>query len=311
LNFRAIPLLYDRYSFPRSDERPGPIDSGDWKDDIGRGWRMTETVDPDGFSLSGKKALITGASRGIGAAIARSFASAGADVALLARSLGPLEGVADGVRKLNRTAVSISCDVTDPQQVAAACDEALEALGRIDILVNNAGGPVFQSHLNDVGIDGWQAVMSLNLFSVFYICRKLGPSLIAQGSGSVINVSSIGGLRSFPTIGPYCAAKAGVVSLTKTLAAEWGPYGVRVNALCPGFISTDVHNAYLSDERLSKLAIESVPLGRWGTADDVAGAAVWLASESSQYVTGAAIEIDGGLAFGIRKDYLTGMRQFR
>lgn len=262
------------------------------------------------FSLEGKKALVTGASRGIGAAIAVALGRAGADVAVLARSLGPLEQIAGDIRDLGRTALAITCDVTDIEQVDRACADALARLGRIDVLVNNAGGPLFQSHLTDVGDRGWNAVLKLNLSSVFYFCRRLGPSMMAQGDGSVINVASLGGLRSFPTIGPYCVAKAGVVSLTKTMAAEWGPYGVRANALCPGFISTDVHQAYLSNPTLAELAIEAVPLERWGTAEDVAGAAVWLASDSSRYVTGAAIEIDGGLAFGIRKAYLRGMRRF-
>ena len=251
------------------------------------------------FSLSGKRALVTGASRGIGAAVALGFARAGADVALLARSVDELERVAHGVESFGRTALTVPCDVTVGEAVTAAYARTKEELGPIDVLVNNAGGPVFQSAFLGVREEGWRRVVDLNLTSVFRLCQLVGRDMVRRGGGSIINISSVAAARPWPPIAAYSVAKAGVVTLTQALASEWGGAGVRVNVVSPGWIRTEINRAYLENDALAQLALLAVPLGRWGEPEDVVGAALWLASEASRYVTGAEIAVDGGLAVGV------------
>jgi len=257
------------------------------------------------FQLTGKRALVTGASRGIGAAIAIGFARAGADVALVARSTAALDEVAGRIRALGREAVAIPCDVTVAQDIESTCARALAELGPIDVLVNNAGGPVFHSSVLEVREEGWQKVIDLNLTSVFRFCQRIGTGMVARGSGSVINVASVGVFRPWPAVTAYCVAKAGVVTLTQLLAAEWGPTGVRANALSPGWIRTEINRSYSGP--LADMAVASVPLHRWGEPEEVADTALWLASDASRYVTGATITVDGGYAVGMPEDWLHAM----
>jgi 2-deoxy-D-gluconate 3-dehydrogenase len=255
------------------------------------------------FSLAGRTALVTGASRGIGAAIARALAEAGADVALAARSSTALAAVAAEIEAVGRRAFPVVCDVTSRDQVEACAREAEERLGRIDVLVNNAGGPLFNALALEIRDEGWERLIALNLTSVFRFCQAVGRGMVARGRGSVINVSSVAGSRPWPALAAYSAAKAGVLSLTQVLALEWGEAGVRVNAICPGWVMTDINERFLADAAARSLALDAVPLRRLGQVEDVVGAALWLASDASSYVTGATIAIDGGVAPGVPEDW--------
>jgi NAD(P)-dependent dehydrogenase (short-subunit alcohol dehydrogenase family) len=169
--------------------------------------------------------------------------------------------------------------------------------------VNNAGGPIFNAPVLELRDEGWRRLVDLNLTSVFRFCRLVGRGMVARGSGSVINVASVVANRPWPALAAYSAAKAGVLNLTQVLALEWGASGVRANAITPGWVMTDVNRAFLAEERQHRLAVDSVPLGRLGETEDVVGAAVFLASDASAYVTGANLAIDGGLALGLSEDW--------
>ena len=255
------------------------------------------------FSLAGKTALVTGASRGIGAAIATAFAEAGADVALVARSGDALDRVAAGIAASGRTAVPIRCDVTRSDEVAACVATAEAALGRIDVLVNNAGGPVFNAPFLAIREEGWHRLLDLNLTSVFRFSQRVGAGMVARGNGSVINIVSVAANRPSPALAGYSAAKAAVLSLTQTLAQEWANAGVRVNAICPGWVMTDINRKFLAEDEATATAVTSVPMRRLGEPEDIIGAAVWLASDAARYVTGASIAADGGLAVAVAEDW--------
>jgi NAD(P)-dependent dehydrogenase (short-subunit alcohol dehydrogenase family) len=247
------------------------------------------------FSLDGKKALVTGASRGIGQVIATAYAQAGADVALVARSADGLEETARAVRKAGRLAAVIPADLLDPEAPAAAVEEAVKQLGGLDIVVNNAGGSSFMVPLSELRASGWSKVLRLNLDATLLVCQAAGAHLMARGSGAVINIASVAGLEAAPFLGAYGAAKAGVVSLTKTLAVEWAASGVRVNALCPGWTATDLNRNLWDSPDGGEGIIADVPMGRWGRAEEMGGPAVFLASDAASYMTGQVLVIDGGL----------------
>jgi 2-deoxy-D-gluconate 3-dehydrogenase len=246
------------------------------------------------FDLTGRKAFVTGASRGIGRVIAVALASAGADVALAARSEDALAETAAEISALGRKAFVLPLDVTKQADVTAAVDEAIKLLGHVDVVVNNAGGSNFIASLADTRISGWEKVLRLNLDSAVYVCQAVGPHLVARGSGSVINVASVAGLAGAPGMGSYGAAKAGLISVTKTLAVEWGPAGVRVNALCPGWTATDLNRLLWDTPDGGQAVVARVPMGRWAQAAEMAGPAVFLASDASSYMTGQVLVIDGG-----------------
>lgn len=246
------------------------------------------------FDLTGKTAFVTGASRGIGREVAIAFAAAGADVALVARSEDGLAATARGVTEHGRKAFVIPADVTSEEAVKAAVAEAIERLGHVDIVVNNAGGTNFMVPFAEMRLSGWDKVMKLNATSTAYVCHAVAPHLLERRTGSVINVASVGGIAAAPLISPYGAAKAAVVSLTKSLAVEWAAYGVRVNALCPGWTATELNRNLWGDEKAGPATVATVPMRRWARADEMAGPAVFLASEASSYMTGQTLVIDGG-----------------
>lgn len=246
------------------------------------------------FDLTGKKAFITGASRGIGRAIAVALAQAGADVALVARTADGLADTAADVTATGRTAVVIPADVTDEAAVGQAASAAIGKLGYIDVLVNNAGGSNFMVGFRDLRLSGWEKLMRLNLTSAVYVCHAFAGHLLDRRSGSVINVASVAGVASSPLLSPYGAAKAGLISLTKTLAVEWATDGVRVNALCPGWTATDLNRNLWADPVAGPATVATVPMKRWGRAEEMAGPAVFLASEASSYMTGQVLVVDGG-----------------
>ena len=246
------------------------------------------------FDLTGKTAFVTGASRGIGRAIAVALAQAGADVALVARTAEGLADTADDILAAGRKAIVIPADVTDQEAVAGAVATAIERLGHVDIVVNNAGGSNFVVPFLNLRVPGWDKLMRLNLTSAVYVCHAIGPHLVERGQGSVINVASVAGLAASPFLSPYGAAKAGLISLTKSLAVEWAPLGIRVNALCPGWTATELNRNLWEDEEMGKATIATVPMKRWGRAAEMAGPAVFLASDASSFMTGQALVVDGG-----------------
>ncbi|MCA1822752.1 MAG: 3-oxoacyl-ACP reductase FabG [Frankia sp.] len=252
------------------------------------------------IDLAGKTALVTGASRGIGRAIAVGYAEAGADVAINARSAEALAETRDAVEALGRKAVVVPADVTDRDAVRRMVDDALAALGRVDVVVNNAGGTAFMVPFTDLRFDGWTKVMRLNTESIVHVTQAIGPHLLDRGSGSVINVASVAAITGTPGLSPYGASKAAALSLTRSLAMEWGSRGVRVNALCPGWTATDLNRVLWENEEASRAMTASIPLQRWGRAEEMVGAAVFLGSDASSYVTGQAIVVDGGLTAGTR-----------
>jgi NAD(P)-dependent dehydrogenase (short-subunit alcohol dehydrogenase family) len=247
-----------------------------------------------GFDLTGKKAFVTGASRGIGRAISVAFAEAGADVALVARDPDTLAETAREVDKHGRESVSLPCDVTDRQQLDAAVAEAAERLGGLDVVVNNAGGQRFMVPFLDTRLDGWEKVLRLNLDSAMWVCRAAGPHLTGGDGGSVINVASVAGLAASPLLAPYGAAKAALINLTKSLAIEWAGNGVRVNALCPGWTATDLNRNLWSDPQATATTLAGVPMQRWGKPEEMAAPAVFLASDAASYMTGQVLVVDGG-----------------
>ncbi|MFC7383476.1 SDR family NAD(P)-dependent oxidoreductase [Sphaerisporangium rhizosphaerae] len=246
------------------------------------------------FDLSGQKAFVTGASRGIGRAIALAYAEAGADLVLVARSPEPLAQVAKEVEALGRSAHVIPADLSDRDAAAAAVRQALQAFGHLDIVVNNAGGSNFIVPFKDLRLSGWDKIMKLNLDSAMAVCHAVAPHLLERGSGSVINVASIAA-QGAPFMAPYAAAKAGLVGLTRTLALEWAGSGVRVNALCPGWTATDLNRSLREDENAGRAMVANVPMARWGTPEEMAGPALFLAAPASSYMTGQALFVDGGL----------------
>jgi 2-deoxy-D-gluconate 3-dehydrogenase len=246
------------------------------------------------FDLTGRKAFVTGASRGIGQAIAVALAEAGADVALVARSEDGLADTAEQITAIGRKAVVLQADVTDQAAVEDAAAAAIDQLGFVDIVVNNAGGSNFMVGFRDLRLSGWDKLMRLNLNSAVYVCHAFAGHLIERHSGSVVNVASVAGVASSPLLAPYGAAKAGLISLTKSLAVEWAPEGIRVNALCPGWTATALNRNLWDDPTTGPATIATVPMQRWGSPEEMAGPAVFLASGASSFMTGQVLVVDGG-----------------
>jgi len=243
------------------------------------------------FDLSGKVAIITGANTGIGQAIALALADAGADIAAVGRS--PAEETVAKARALGRTAEMISADLSTIEPVQRVIQETIAKLGRLDILVNNAG-IIRRADAVDFTEEDWDAVIDTNLKSVFFLAQAAGRHMIAQGAGKIINIASMltfqGGIR----VPSYTASKSGVGGLTKLLANEWAAKGVQVNAIAPGYIATNNTAALQADEVRNKAILERIPAGRWGDPGDLGGAAVFLASAASDYVSGHILAVDGG-----------------
>ncbi len=238
------------------------------------------------FDLTGKTAFVTGASRGIGRVIAVALADAGADVALVARSADGLAETAAAVEAVGGKAIVIPTDVTNYDAVAAAAGSAIDQLGVVDIVVNNAGGSNFMVPFRDLRLSGWDKLIQLNLSSAVYVCHAFAPHLLDRGTGSVINVASVTGLAASPLITPYGAAKAGLISLTKSLAVEWGTAGVRVNALCPGWTATELNRTLWEDPDVGPATVATSAMKRWASPEEMAGPALFLASDASSFMTG-------------------------
>jgi 2-dehydro-3-deoxy-D-gluconate 5-dehydrogenase len=249
-------------------------------------------VTADAFSLQGRTALVTGARRGIGAAIAAGYAAAGAELILMARDAA-LEDTLEAIKQNGGgDATVVIADFTDPAAVEAVAAE-LARDRQIDILVNNAG-TIRRAPAAATATADWQHVIDVNLNSTWAVTRPIGAAMVERGAGSIVTIASLLSFQGGITVPAYTASKHAVAGLTRALANEWGPAGVRVNAIAPGYISTDNTTDLRADPEREAAIRERIPAGRWGQPDDVVGAAVFLASAAAGYVNGHVLAVDGG-----------------
>ncbi|MGH6620372.1 MAG: SDR family NAD(P)-dependent oxidoreductase [Alphaproteobacteria bacterium] len=244
-------------------------------------------------ALLDRTALVTGASSGLGRHFALTLARAGADVAIAARRMDMLETLAGEVAKTGRKAVAIQLDVTDPGSIEAAVARTADALGSLDILINNSGVAPGDAAI-DVDEATWDRCLDTNLKGAWLMAQESARHMIRGGKGGVIvNIASILSVRVQKGTAPYAISKAGLLQMTKALALEWARYGIRVNALAPGYIETDISRAFLQSEPGQRM-MKSIPQRRFGQAEDLDGALLFLAGDASQYVTGVFLPVDGG-----------------
>lgn len=246
----------------------------------------------DSFRLEGKVALVTGASTGLGQAIAIALAEAGAEVACHGNTRVP-DATREAITKLGRRAVSITGDLSDRKTPERLIEETITQFGRLDILVNNAG-TIRRAPAVDYSEEDWDTVIQVNLSSVFNLSKLAGRLMIEQGGGKILNIASLLSFQGGITVPAYAASKGGVAQLTKALANEWAAKGVNVNAIAPGYMRTDNTAALQKDETRNRQILERTPAGRWGEPADLAGAAVFLCSAASDYIHGHVLVVDGG-----------------
>ena len=246
------------------------------------------------FGLDGQCALVTGASRGLGLAFAEAFASAGAHVVLGGRKQEELERARNRLRDAGHSVSQVILDVTDTKSVDEAVRSVEADVGPIDILVNNAGIQR-RAPLESFSDADWSELMATNLDGVFKVSRAAVKGMIERRSGTIINVSSVQSALARPSIGPYAASKGAITMLTKSMAGEWGQYGIRVNAIAPGYFKTELNSALVADPKFSEWLVGRTPLRRWGEVQELAGAAVFLASQAASFVTGQTLLVDGGI----------------
>jgi NAD(P)-dependent dehydrogenase (short-subunit alcohol dehydrogenase family) len=252
-------------------------------------------VSSERFDLGGRTALVTGAARGLGRAIALAFAEAGADVALGLRDVSRDEGLAEEIRSLGRRALRLQMDVSELDQVEAAVAATVEEFGGLDLLVNNAGGGAPDAPVEEVSLAAFQRTLDVNLRGTFFTCQAAFPSMRKRGFGRIVNVSSQAALVALPGEADYCTAKAAVSHLTRCLAVEWGRYGITANAVAPTFIRTPGTEPALSVPAFRADGEERIAaLHRSGEPDEVAGAVVYLCSPAASLITGETLVIDGG-----------------
>lgn len=250
------------------------------------------------FDLTGKTALITGSSRGIGRAIAVELARHGARVTISSRKVDVCHEVVAEIQAEGGTAIAIGANINDKAQLQALVDGTVAAHGPIDILVCNAAVNPHYGPMSTIADEGWDRIMNANVRSNLWLCQMVGPTMAARGDGSIIFLSSIAGLRGSPVIGAYGVSKAADMHLARNLALEWGKQGVRVNTIAPGLVKTDFAKALWDEPATLKSVLDASPLGRIGDPRDIAGAAVFLASKAGYFCTGETIVIDGGATIG-------------
>jgi NAD(P)-dependent dehydrogenase (short-subunit alcohol dehydrogenase family) len=246
------------------------------------------------LSLEGKVAWVTGAGRGTGRAIAEGLAALGASVLVQARTAEEVDLVAQKIRADGGQANAIVGSVADPETAERVVDLAMQEYGRLDVLVNNAGISPTLRRSEKVTDEEWAAVIDTNLSGPFYSTRAAGRVMLAQQSGSVVNISSVHGSVGFPRLAAYSASKGGLELLTKTFALEWAGSGVRVNAVAPGYLETRMTEGLRDSDRHREMIRSQIPLGRFGRPDEIVGAVSFLASDASTYVTGTIVRVDGG-----------------
>lgn len=246
------------------------------------------------FSLAGKRALVTGASRGIGQALALALAEAGAKVICASSRAGGCAETLTMIHALGQEVpIELDADLSHMQSVDQLADNALAQWGGLDILVNN-GGTIFRSPAVEYPLAEWQKVLSVNLDASFLLCQKIGKAMLQQRQGKIINIASMLSYSGGVTVPAYTASKHAIAGLTKALANEWGQSNIQVNAIAPGYIRTDNTQALQADAQRSKDICARIPAGRWGETDDLKGAVIFLASAASNYVNGHILAVDGG-----------------
>lgn len=245
------------------------------------------------FDLTGRVAVLVGASRGIGRPMALALGHAGADVVVSSRTRGELESLAVELRALGRKSLVHTADVTNIKDIQALSDAALSEFGHIDILVNNAGLGLIEPAF-DVTEEQWDSLIDTNLKGVFFCCQILGKVMVQQQKGKIINLNSTFGLVGTPNRTTYCSSKGGITQLTKTLAVEWAPYKVNVNAIAPTSVRTPMNEELHRDPKWRKKWLRQIPMGRFCEPEDLFGALIFLASDTSDMITGVTLPIDGG-----------------
>ncbi len=249
------------------------------------------------FAVNDQVVLISGASRGIGKAIAAGFVQRGSQVIITGRDQETLDGATAELGGGDYPATAIKCDVADPEAIRETVATVLESYGRIDTLINCAGVNRRKAAL-DVTDEDYDYVVDINLKGAFIFSREVGRHMVQRGGGAQINIASLNTDRPLKNVSPYALSKAGMGAMTRSLAMEWGPHGVRVNALAPGFILTDLTQKLWSDERMHAWGVANTPQRRLGLPDDMTGTAIFLASEASAFMTGQILYVDGGFTAG-------------
>lgn len=247
------------------------------------------------FSLKGKVAIITGGGRGLGEQIAIGFAEAGANVVVCSRRVEACEEVSGKLKEIGVESLALKCDITNPEDVKNVVEQTVEKFGRIDILVNNSGAS-WGAPAEEMPLEAWQKVMNVNVTGTFLMSQAAGKVMLEQGSGKIINIASVAGLKGsnpkvMDAIG-YNASKGAVITFTKDLAVKWGPRGIYVNAIAPGFFPTKMSKGLL--EKGGDAILEGTPLRKFGSDTDLKGVAVFLAASASDYITGDVVIVDGG-----------------
>lgn len=250
----------------------------------------------DLFRLDGKTAIVTGGGRGLGAQIAEGFAEAGANVVICSRKVEACQEMSDKLKAKGVRSLAIACDVTNEKDVKRVVQQTIEEFGTVDILVNNSGA-TWGAPVLEMPLEAWQKVMNVNVTGTFLMSREVGEAMIKQGSGKIINIASVAGLggidpRFMDTIG-YNTSKGAIITFTKDLAAKWGQHNINVNALAPGFFPTKMSEVLI--EKGGSRLLEQTPLKRFGTEEDLKGAALFLAAKASDYITGDVVIVDGGM----------------
>jgi NAD(P)-dependent dehydrogenase (short-subunit alcohol dehydrogenase family) len=249
------------------------------------------------FDLSGRVAIVTGASRGLGQCFGRALARAGADLVITSRTLASLDAFRREIEDLGRRAVPLELDVRSEESIRRMADRAHEAFGKIDILVNNAGCNVRKPAV-EITWDDWNLVLDTNLRGTFFVAQAVARKMIPSGYGRIINIGSVTCVFGYAGITPYCASRGGVKQLTMSLADDWGRHGITVNCLAPGWFRTEQNKVLYENQEWLEYLCDRIPLKRPGKPSDLEGAVVFLASDASEYITGQTLLIDGGISTG-------------
>jgi len=247
----------------------------------------------DSFRLDGKTAIVTGSGRGLGKAMAIALAEAGADVVVTARSFEQVRETSQEIEKLGRNCIPVQTDVTKSEDVEALVSKTINQLGGLDILINNVGMAIVKD-LMHTSPEEWHKQLDTNLTATYLCCRAAGKHMIEKGSGKVVNVATVAGVRGKWQMTGYGASKAGVIQLTKTLAIEWARHNISVNCIVPGIFYTSATKAVIENDEMREIRIRKVPLKRYGRPEEIGPLAVFLSSHASDYITGAIVPIDGG-----------------
>ena len=258
---------------------------------------MTSSTANELFDLTGRVAIVTGASRGLGQTFARALARAGADLVITSRNVERLRPFQREIEANGRRAVPIGLDVRDEDSIRLMADAAQDAYGRIDVLVNNAGCNV-RKRAVDITWDEWNVVLDTNLRGAFFVAQAVARYMLPRGKGRIINIGSVTSVFGYAGLAPYGASRGGIRQLTMSLADDWGPHGITVNCLAPGWFQTDQNKVLYDDAQWVDYLVDRIPLKRPGRPQDLEGAVIFLASDASTYITGQTLLVDGGISTG-------------